>query len=324
MRCSGSRPSSREVESTDVRTRVLKDVGKVVVGREEVTEHLLVSRLARGQTLIEVVQRFYKTMLAKAFSKCLGLAFKRVQFTPDMLPLDIVGGFIFNMKSREFEFRRGPVFTDILLADEINRAPPKVKSTGVEAMQELQVTNEGYTEKLPSRFMVIATLNPLEFQGVYPLPEGQLDRFMVKLKLDYPSASVESAIIRRNLSEMDLEVVKQVVSSDELAAMFKGVEDVRVSDEILEYLAKIASETRTDQRIDLGASPRAMIHLVHSARSVAYLSGREYVIPDDIKKLSIYVLTHRIKLDQSSALRDQRLDVDTVIREVMDRVRPPR
>src|SRR5438552_175978 len=324
MRCSGSRPSSREVKSTDVRTRVLKEVGKVVVGREEETELLLVSLLARGHTLIEGVPGVSKTMLAKAFSKCLGLAFKRVQFTPDMLPLDIVGGFIFNMKSREFEFRRGPVFTDILLADEINRAPPKVQSALLEAMQELQVTIEGYTEKLPSPFMVIATENPLEFQGVYPLPEGQLDRFMVKLKLDYPSASVESAIIRRNLSEMDLEVVKQVVSPDELAAMFKAVDDVRVSDEIVEYLAKIASETRTDQRIDLGASPRAMIHLVHSARAVAHLAGREYVIPDDIKKLSTYVLTHRIKLDQSSALRDQRLDVDTVIREVMDRVRPPR
>src|SRR5207244_12902078 len=199
----------------------------------------------------------------------------------------------------------GAVFAHILLGDEVNPAPPRGLSALLEAMQELQVTIEGYTEKLPSPFMVIATENPLEFQGVYPLPEGQLDRFMVKLKLDYPSASVESAIIRRNLSEMDLEVVKQVVSSDELAAMFKGVDDVRVSDEILEYLATIASAERTDQRIDLGASPRAMIQLVHSARAAAHLAGREYVIPDDIKKLSTYVLTHRIKLDQSSALRDQ-------------------
>ncbi len=308
----------------DLRTRVLREVAKVVVGREMETELLLVSLLARGHALIEGVPGVSKTILAKAFSKCLGLAFKRIQFTPDMLPLDIVGGFIFNMKEREFEFRRGPVFTNVLLADEINRTPPKVQSALLEAMQELQVTVEGHTEKLPSPFMVVATENPQEFQGVYPLPEGQLDRFMVKVMLDYPSKSVESAIIRRNLSVMDVGAVQQVVSMAELTEALGKVDEVEVSDEILDYLAEIARESRADERIDLGASPRAMVHLVHCARANAYLSGRGYVIPDDIKKLSGYVLTHRIRLEQSSALRERSLDVQTVIRELMDRVRPPR
>src|SRR5205823_3139455 len=164
-----------------------------------------------------------KSLAVKTLADTIDADFKRIQFTPDLLPADLNGTMIYNPSTQDFKPRLGPIFTDLLLADEINRAPPKVQSALLEAMQELQVTIEGYTEKLPSPFMVIATQNPLEFQGVYPLPEGQLDRFMVKLKLDYPSASVESAIIRRNLSEMDLEVVKQVVSPDELAAMFKAV-----------------------------------------------------------------------------------------------------
>src|SRR5579872_6174033 len=206
-----------------LKSDVLDEVGKVVVGRQDETLLLLTTLLARGHALLEGVPGTSKTLLAKSFARCLGLTFKRVQFTPDMLPLDIVGGFIFNMKTREFEFKEGPVFTNILLADEINRAAPKVQSALLESMQELQVTVEGQTSKLPFPFMVIATQNPLDFEGVYPLPEGQLDRFMVKVSFRYPSREVESEILKRNLTAVDVNDVKTVISLSELEALVKEV-----------------------------------------------------------------------------------------------------
>jgi MoxR-like ATPase len=204
------------VAASALRDRVVKEVGHVVVSKERETELLLVSLLARGHTLIEGVPGVSKTLLAKSFSDCLGLGFRRVQFTPDMLPLDIVGGFVFNMKDREFEFRRGPIFTNILLADEINRSPPKVQSALLESMQERQVTIEGHTEVLPSPHMVIATQNSVEFQGVYPLPEAQLDRFMMRIGMGYPSVADEAAILRRNMTEMGPESIRNVVTPEEL------------------------------------------------------------------------------------------------------------
>ena len=310
--------------ASDLKARVIKEVEKVVVGRERETELLLVSLLARGHALLEGVPGVSKTILAKAFAKCLGLEFKRIQFTPDMLPLDILGGFVFNMQSREFDFRKGPVFTSVLLADEINRAPPKVQSALLEAMQERQVTVEGHTEPLSRSFMVIATQNPLEFQGVYPLPEGQLDRFVMRVIFDYPTTEVESRIIKRNLTELDLNEVGRVVGAEELQALFGDVDEVTVTDEILDYLSKLAGETRVDRRLNLGASPRAMVHLIQCSRARAYLEGRRYVTPDDIKRLSVSVLAHRIKLEQSAVLRGTVPDIDSVIRDVVERVRPPR
>src|SRR5947209_5480000 len=262
-RCSGSRPSSREVKSTDVRARVLKEVGKVVVGREEETELLLVSLLARGHTLIEGVPGVSKTMLAKAFSKCLGLAFKRVQFTPDMLPLDIVGGFIFNMKSREFEFRRGPVFTDLLLADEINRAPAKVQSALLEAMQELQVTIGRETHLVPRPFLVMATQNPIESEGTYPLPEAQVDRFMMKVLVDYPSPTEEFVVVERAIAPPP--AGQPVVDLDQLAGMQSRVGQVYIDPALIEYSVTLANATRRpddiglaklDRYVTFGASPR--------------------------------------------------------------------
>jgi MoxR-like ATPase len=307
-----------------LREKVLAEVRKVVIGREKETTLLLVCLLAKGHVLLEGVPGTSKTLLANVFSKCLGLQFRRVQFTPDMLPLDIVGGFIFDMKEREFEFKRGPIFTNILLADEINRTSPKVQSALLESMQELQVTVEGHTEKLPSPFMVIATQNPLEFEGVYPLPEGQLDRFMVKIQFDYPHAEVESGILKRNLTEINLEEVKQVMTPEELQETYKNVASVKVSDEILDYLAKIAQETRTDSGISLGASPRAMVHLVHCARAHALLEGRNYVTPDDVKHLAQNVLIHRLRTDRSSLLRGSPPDPQAILSSILDRVKPPR
>ena len=294
------------------------------MGRDKEAELLLVCMLAKGHVLLEGVPGVSKTLLAKSFARCVSLDFGRVQFTPDMLPLDIVGGFVFNLKTREFDFKKGPVFTNVLVADEINRAPPKVQSALLEAMQELQVTVEGRTERLPAPFMVIATQNPVEFQGVYPLPEGQVDRFMVKATMDYPSPDVESKIIKRNLVDLDVADVEPVVSREELEEAFGDVEAVKVTDEILDYLAEFARASRMDVRVRLGASPRSMVHLVHCARAYAYIRGRSYVIPDDVKFLTPYVLGHRLRLDQTSRIKGERLDPYQVVKETLDKVKPPR
>ncbi|MGD0396337.1 MAG: MoxR family ATPase [Nitrososphaerales archaeon] len=304
--------------------RLLKEVGKVVVGRERETRLVLVAFLARGHVLLEGVPGISKTLLARAFSSCLGLEFKRVQFTPDMMPLDIVGGFVFNLKNREFDFRRGPIFSNVLLADEINRAPPKVQSALLEGMQECQVTIEGHTELLPSPFMVVATENPFEFHGVYPLPEGQLDRFMLRVVFDYPDGLVESEILKRNLRDIDLSPIEPIMSNEQIAEVFSKVKSVRVSDEILDYLSSLAKLTRTEERVNLGASPRAMVHLVQAARAFAFLDGRDYVIPDDVKALAVPVLAHRISIEQSAILKGSAPDATAIIREIMEKVKPPR
>jgi len=309
---------------TEIRDKVVGEVGKVVVGREREIDLLLMCLLARGHVLLEGVPGVSKTLIANAFSKCLGLQFKRVQFTPDILPLDIIGGFVFNMKDREFEFRKGPIFTNILLADEINRAPPKVQSALLESMQELQVTVEGHTEKLPFPFMVIATQNPLEFEGVYPLPEGQLDRFMVKVSFKYPTREVEAGILRRNLSGIDVNDVKTVLSMGELESLVKEVEKVKVSDEVLAYLALVAEATRTEGSLVLGASPRAMVQLVHCARAKALIDGRSYVTPDDIKTIANDVLTHRLAIDRAASLKGATRNPEAILTAILDRVEPPR
>jgi MoxR-like ATPase len=310
--------------TNDLRARVLSEVGKLVLGRDKEAELLLLSLLAGGHALLEGVPGVSKTLLARSFSRCLGLDFGRVQFTPDMLPLDVVGGFVFNLKNREFEFRKGPVFTNVLLADELNRTPPKVQSALLEAMQERQVTVDGHTERLPTPHMVIATQNPFEFQGVYPLPEGQIDRFMVKVSLGYPTRETEAAITRRNMSAMDETLIRVVVSRQELLNALQAVQEVKVSDEIHNYLAVIAEKTRTDQRIALGASPRAMVHLAQCSRAQAYLDDRKFVIPDDIKNLALYVLTHRIKLNPDLALKGEKPDPATLVTAILDEVAPPR
>jgi MoxR-like ATPase len=300
------------------------DIGKVVIGRENEVELLLLCFLARGHALLEGVPGVSKTLLARAFARALNLTFGRVQFTPDMVPLDIIGGFIFNLKSREFEFRRGPIFTCILLADEINRAPPKVQSALLEAMQELQVTVEGHTESLPSPFMVVATQNPIEFQGVFPLPEGQLDRFMVKVNFGYISRDDEAEMLRRNLGQGGLQEVERIIDEGEAKDLFTRVDSVKVSSDLLKYVASIAEATRHDIRIRLGASSRAALHLVQCARAHAFLDGRDYVTPDDVKSMIGPVLDHRVILSPAVVIKDSSLTVGSVVKEIVDKVIPPR
>lgn len=308
----------------ELRSRVTEQISKVVVGREKETELILDSFLARGHVLLEGVPGVAKTMLAKAFAKCMGLEFKRIQFTSDMLPLDMVGGFIFNMKDREFEFRKGPVFTNLLLADEINRAPPKVQSALLEAMQESQVTVEGHTEILPNPFMVIATQNPREFQGVYPLPENQLDRFLMRINLTYPDLTTESAVIKRNLQVMSTNIIDEVLGPEELSRVMDDVAKVYVSDEVVEYLSMLALESRHEERLSLGASPRAMVQLTHCAQAVAFLDGRDYVTPEDIKAVAVNVLGHRVRLNQSAVLVGAINEPEQVVRDILTKVKPPR
>lgn len=308
----------------ELKSSALTEIHKVVIGREREASLLLTCLLAKGHVLLEGVPGISKTLLARAFSNCLGLGFRRVQFTPDMLPLDILGGFVFNMKTREFDFKEGPVFTNILLVDEINRAAPKVQSALLEAMQELQVTVEGHTSSLPSPFMVIATQNPAEFEGVYPLPESEKDRFAMRIGFSYPSRVTEVEILKRNLNEIDPDTIKPVIRPQELEDAFEVVEAVTVSEEILEYISRIAGETRSDTRISLGASPRAVVQLLQLARASAALDERSFVTPDDVKKLATISLSHRIVLDRSATLKGLVQGTEAVVDQVLDVVKPPR
>lgn len=309
---------------SDLKDRVLKEIGKVVIGREKEVILLLVCLLARGHALLEGVPGTSKTLVGKAFSKCLDLSFKRIQFTPDMLPLDIVGGFIFNLKTRELEFKQGPIFANIILADEINRAAPKIQSALLEAMQELQVTVEGHTSELPAPFMVIATQNPLDFEGVYPLPESQLDRFMMKVEFGYPEHDSQNDIIKRNLTELNVKVIENVIDAQELLTVFGEVEAVNVSPAIINYVSQLAEYTRQDTRIGLGASPRAAVQVVQSARANAVLEGRNFVTPEDVKAVAVHVLSHRIRIDRTATLRGMKKTPNLLLGEILDTVKPPR
>ena len=307
-----------------IASRITEQTSKVVVGRDQETRLILECLLARGHVLLEGVPGVSKTLLARTFAKCLGLEFKRVQFTPDMLPLDIVGGFVFNQVKSEFVFKKGPVFTNILLADEVNRAPPKVQSALLEAMQELQVTVEGHTEALPAPMIVLGTENPVEYMGVYPLPEGQLDRFMMKVLFSYQPVSVETDVLKRNLGDVDVSAVDRVVEPEELRALIAQVQRVKVSDEVLGYLANLAQAMRGDQRLELGPSPRGMVQLMHSGQARAALEGRDFVTPDDVKARADVVLAHRLRLSRGAVLKGSATNPSQVIEDVLRRVEPPR
>ena len=250
--------------------------------------------LCEGHILVEDVPGVGKTMLAKAVSKSLGCSFSRIQFTPDLLPSDIIGVNIFNQQSRHFEFKKGPIHSQIVLADEINRATPKTQSALLECMEERQATIDGKTYNMPRPFLVIATQNPIEYEGTFPLPESQLDRFFIRINLGYPNEIAESEILLRQKIKHPIEDLEQVVTVEEIMEMQKKVREVFIEDSLREYIVKIVQETRHDENLFLGASPRGSIALYRAAQAIAFIDGREFILPDDIKKIAPYTLAHRM------------------------------
>ena len=301
-----------------VARRVRTNVERVIVGKAEVIEQALVAVLCEGHILIEDVPGIGKTMLAKALARSLGCSFRRIQCTPDLLPSDITGLEYFNQKTQTFEFRPGPVFAQIVLADEINRATPRTQSALLESMEERQVTVEGASRPLPRPFVVLATQNPVELQGTFPLPEAQLDRFLLRIILGYPSAADEHEILHRYKTAQPLDELEPVTSAEEVLAMQAAVRAVYVSPAIEVYIVAIARATRAHPEIELGLSPRGTLHLTRTAQALAAVRERVFVLPDDVKTMAPPVLAHRLVISSGARLRDRTAAeiADEVLRSV--------
>lgn len=276
---------------------VLAEVERAVVGKRGLLEMIFAATLAGGHVLLEDFPGLGKTLIARSFSTVLGLDFKRIQFTPDLLPGDITGGYVLDRSNNRFQLRQGPVFTNIVLADEINRASPKTQSALLEAMQEGQVTLEGKSMTLPDPFLVMATQNPIEYEGTFPLPEAQLDRFMLKLSLGYPSLAEEREILNRRHARKQEDVeLKAVTSAAKILKLRNAIEAIHVDTDLEEYIVRIVHETRIDRRVAVGASPRASLAFLKMARAHAAMNGRDFILPDDIKRFAMPILSHRIIL----------------------------
>ena len=302
--------------------QVIAEVERAVVGKRSLLEMMMASVLAGGHILLEDFPGLGKTLIARSFATALGLEFKRIQFTPDLLPGDITGGYIFNRTKNKFELRQGPVFANIILADEINRASPKTQSALLEAMQEGQVTIEGETLPLPEPFLVLATQNPIEYEGTFPLPEAQLDRFMLKLTVGYPSLEEEKLILRRRRERKQDEVeLREITKAAQLLQLRELVETVHVDADLETYIAAIVHATRTDRRVAVGASPRGSLAFLKIARANAALEGRDFITPDDIKRYATAVLIHRVILQPEYWMARQ--VTDDVIRDVLDKTPVP-
>ncbi|MGB5484976.1 AAA family ATPase [Parasphingorhabdus sp.] len=302
-------------------------VAKAIIGQEEIVDHLLIALFSSGHVLLEGPPGTAKTFLAQCFSATLGLDFGRIQFTPDLMPGDIIGSNLFNFQTSSFTLTRGPIFCDLLLADEINRTPPKTQAAMLEAMQERSVTIDGETHALGSRFMVVATQNPIEQQGVYPLPEAQLDRFLFKLLVEYPDAEEERKIVTQYGERVGAPVpgdfgIEKQADSATLTAASEVVKSVKLVDDVVDYVVRLIRATRETADLENGASPRAAIMLANAARARAAISGRDYVIPDDVKALASSVLRHRTMLSPAAEIEGRQ--VDSIITGLVERTEAPR
>lgn len=300
---------------------IRSSMAQVIVGKTEVIDLLITVFLSEGHALIEDVPGVGKTLLAKTFAKCLGLDFRRIQFTPDLLPADITGVSVFNQKTLEFDFMPGPVFTDILLADEINRATPRTQSSLLECMGERQVTVDGVTYELSHDFTVLATQNPVELSGTFPLPEAQLDRFLMKISIGYPSKEEEEKIVSRFEKGMHTIYDIAPVGKDKIARLKESAKNVHVSSEIVSYISDITRQTRDLKIAQLGVSPRGTLALARACKSYALIQGRTYVIPDDVKRLAVPVLSHRIVVSQDMFYRGK--SQEEIVQDILDSVPVP-
>lgn len=310
------------IEWTAGRAQAITDqIETVIVGKREPVELVVVGLLCNGHVLIEDIPGVGKTMLARALAGALGVKYRRIQFTPDLLPADITGTSIFNQKTGEFTFRQGPIFTNVLLADEINRATPKTQSSLLEGMEEFQVTVDGATHELEKPFFVVATENPIEYRGTYPLPEAQLDRFLMRISLGYPSPEEEVVVLERQVKQHPIHSVRPVVRKEEVLRMQESVREVHIDPSLKQYMVAIVAATRKHPLLALGASPRASLGLMRTGQTRAALRGRDYVLPDDVKALATPVLGHRLILKPEARVRGG--DMASLVNGILDEVPVP-
>lgn len=305
----------------DIAQRLRQNIQKVIIGKDEVINLTLTVVLCEGHMLLEDVPGIGKTTLARALAASLGCTFRRIQFTPDLLPSDVTGISWFNQKTQEFEFRSGPVISQVVLADEINRATPRTQSALLEAMQERQVTLDGVTRPLPRPFLVMATQNPIELEGTFPLPEAQIDRFLMRIALGYPEESEENAILERFRLADPLVDLEPVTTPQEILEYINQRRQVRIAEPVREYIVRVARATRQNTEIELGASPRATLSLYQAAQAWAAIHGREYVLPDDVKNLAPYILSHRLMISPQAQLRGRK--IEELISDIVEAVPVP-
>lgn len=305
--------------------KIKKEIGKYVIGQTQMTELLLIALLADGHVLLEGVPGVAKTLTAKLLAKTIHADFKRIQFTPDLMPSDIVGTAIFNNKTNEFEFRKGPLFSNVVLADEINRAPAKTQAALFEAMEERQITSDGTTYKLPPPFIVLATQNPIEQEGTYRLPEAQLDRFLFKIEVHYPTLDQETEILKtyhEKKNKVDFSTIERVLNAADITALRETVAGIHIEDNLLKYIAQIVNETRNNSWLFLGASPRASLAILNASKACAALRGKDFVTPDEIKFVAPHVLKHRVIITPEKEMEG--ITTNEVVNKMIEKIEVPR